>query len=643
MNELLHVLIVEDVEDDALLIMRQLRLGGFDVKWERVQSAAEMTAALQSRHWNVVISDFHLPHITVHEALEILKSSALDVPFIVISGSIGEETAVEMMKAGSHDYLMKDRLMRLPEVVRREIREARVRADQRQTDETLRQRNEQVRGIAANIPGVVFQVTVRSGEPIHISYVSERSVEVLGLSDDPSRFLAGFTEYLDPEDRSRIERSLREAAAAFRTWDFDGRFTKPGEETKWIKGMASPTRADDGVILNGILFDITDQRTMAEQLSQAQKVESVGRLAAGVAHDFNNLLTPILGYAEILLSEAQPIETQCEQLLEIKRAAERAQELTRQLLAFGRKQTLRIRPVDLNTIVAGMEKLLRRTLRESITVRIAPCPSPCIIMADTGQVEQILMNLAVNAQDAMPNGGTLTIEIAAVELDESYRDRRPVASAGKYGALIVTDSGCGMNEETQRHIFEPFFSTKCDLGTGMGLATVYGIVKQHDGMVWFYSEPGTGTTFKVYLPAATMQSVPAKKSGPPLEDLRGSETVILVEDNDMVRDLACAVLERQGYTVLVATGGREALNILEAKCGAVRLIVTDVVMPGMNGQQLFQKASKICPGIKVLFMSGYTGNVIAQHGILEDGVAFIQKPFSVQGLSMKVREVLGQV
>jgi signal transduction histidine kinase len=488
----------------------------------------------------------------------------------------------------------------------------------------------------------VFQIAVRSGEPVQVSYVSERSVEVLGLPDDPSAFLARFTEYLNPEDRSRIERSLREAASAFRTWDFDGRFAKPGEETKWIKGMASPTRADDGVILNGILFDITDQRKMAEQLSQAQKVESVGRLAAGVAHDFNNLLTPILGYAEILLSEAQPIETQCEQLLEIKRAAERAQELTRQLLAFGRKQTLQIKPVDLNTIVAGMEKLLRRTLRESITVRITPCSSPCIIMADTGQVEQILMNLAVNAQDAMPNGGMLSIEIATVELDESYRDTHPVASAGKYGSLIVSDSGCGMNEETQRHIFEPFFSTKGDLGTGMGLATVYGIVKQHDGMVWVYSEPGTGTTFKVYLPAATMPSAPVEKSGPPLKDLRGSETVILVEDNEMVRDLTCAVLERQGYTVLVANGGREALRILEEQADAVRLIVTDVVMPGMNGQQLFRRASELCPGIKVLFMSGYTGNVIAQHGILEDGVAFIQKPFSVQGLSMKVREVLGQ-
>ncbi|MBX7254893.1 MAG: response regulator [Candidatus Hydrogenedentes bacterium] len=640
MSEPLRVLIVEDNEDDALLIMRQLRSQGFDVSWERVQTTSDMRSALQTRPWDVVISDFHLPKITVQQALEVLKRSTLDLPFIVVSGTIGEETAVEMMKAGCHDYLMKDRLMRLPEVVRRELREARIRAERRKTDEVLRQRNEQLRGIAAHIPGVVCQFKISPDEPIAVSYVSERCSEVLGLPDNPIAFLEQFRGQLPASDRQRFDQSLRDAAAAFRNWNFDGRLDAEDGNTKWIKGMASPSRSEDAVVLNGILLDVTEQQKISEQLSQAQRVESVGRLAAGVAHDFNNMLTPILGYAEMLISEGNSPERQREQLLEIKLAAERAQELTRQLLAFGRRQTLQIRPVDLNVIIAGMEKLLRRTLQESVSLRITLHPKPCTILADTGQVEQILMNLAINAQDAMPDGGTLNIEVSQAELDETYRENHPVAITGSYGALIVSDTGYGMSEETRRQIFEPFFSTKGEMGTGMGLATVYGIVKQHGGLIWVYSELGKGTTFKVYLPASSLQSTPAANKGPALKELRGSETVILVEDNQMVRDLATAVLERQGYTVLAANGGPEALTLLGRNSESVRLIVTDVVMPGMNGQQLYREASRLCPGIKVLFMSGYTGNVIAQHGILEGGTAFIQKPFSVQGLAAKVREVL---
>jgi len=386
--------------------------------------------------------------------------------------------------------------------------------------------------------------------------------------------------------------------------------------------------------------DITAELRLEEDLRQAQRMESVGRLAAGVAHDFNNLLSPILGYTELLLLNLRPPDQRFYHTREIQKAAERARDLTRQLLSFGRKQLLQIRPVDLNQIADDMEKLMRRALREDIELAVLPYPSPCMVLADVGQAEQILMNLAVNAQDAMPAGGKLTVQISRLELDEAYTAQHPGSRPGHYGALIVTDTGCGMDEQTKRRIFEPFFSTKGERGTGLGLATVYGIVKQQGGNIWVYSEPGRGTIFKVYLPAAEGTAETAPKAAEAPASVGGSETLLLVEDNQMVRDLARVVLEKQGYTVISAASGPEALRVLEGHCGTVQLLLTDVVMPEMNGKELFTEALKKQPGLKALFMSGYTDNVIARHGVLDAGVQFIQKPFSVHGLASMVREAL---
>ena len=406
----------------------------------------------------------------------------------------------------------------------------------------------------------------------------------------------------------------------------------------------APVRDASGRIVNyvAVKHDITEQLKLAEQYHQAQKVESIGRLAGGVAHDLNNLLSPILGYSEMLRDDLDPEDNRRESVNEIMSAGLRARDLVRQLLAFSRKQIMEFKPVDLNKVVAGLRNLVQRTIREDIEMTFAFSPAPEVIMADMGQVEQVIMNLAVNAADAMPEGGQLTIETSNVYLDEEYTKSHQSAKPGRHVMLAISDTGHGMGEETQEHIFEPFFSTKGEHGTGLGLSTVYGIVKQHGGNIWVYSEPGRGTTFKIYLPVADTLEAEEKARPEQSLDLKGSETILIVEDNDQVRHLAKSVLSRNGYRVLDAKDGGEALEILGGYEGPVHLLLSDVVLPGMNGKELYQEALEMRPSIKVLYMSGYTGNVIAHRGVLDEGVQFIQKPFTVHGLATKVRELLDE-
>lgn len=386
--------------------------------------------------------------------------------------------------------------------------------------------------------------------------------------------------------------------------------------------------------------DITDELAMEAQLIQAQKMEAVGRLAGGVAHDLNNLLSPILGYSEMLLDDFSPNDSRHEFMDEIMHAGLRARDLVRQLLAFSRKQDLAFQPVNINKTISDFEKLLRRTIPEDIAIKVVPAADLRIVMADVGQMEQVIMNLAVNAADAMSNGGRLTIATSLMNIDATQGIPHPDVKPGAYVMLTVADTGCGMAEETREHIFEPFFSTKGERGTGLGLSTVYGIVKQHGGQIWVQSEPGRGTTFKICLPVADKAEVEEKKIKKTASDLHGTETILIVEDNDQVRHMAQAILERQGYTVVTAKDGDQALSILTSIESPVHLLLTDVVMPVMNGRDLYTRAAEIRPDLKVLYMSGYTGDVIAHRGVLEQGIHFIRKPFSVFSLGSKVREAL---
>jgi len=389
----------------------------------------------------------------------------------------------------------------------------------------------------------------------------------------------------------------------------------------------------------------TEKNQVEEQYRQAQKIESIGRLAGGVAHDLNNLLSPILGYSEMLLDDFDIEDSRRESVDLILQAGICARDLVRQLLAFSRKQTLDVKQIDINTTISGFEKLLRRTIREDIELELILTPDNPAIKADIGQIEQVLMNLIVNSADAMPNGGTVIIETDLVDLeDEDYIKLHQGAKPGKYVLVAISDTGCGMDEETRKKIFEPFFSTKGEQGTGLGLATVYGIIKQHDGNIWVYSEPGKGTTFKLYLPVVYEMEVELEYKGnnTAIMETSGTETIALVEDSEPVRKLAEVLLKQNGYNVLVAENGEDALTMLENHAGPVSLMLTDVIMPGINGREVYRMSRKKYPDLKVLYMSGYTSNVIAHHGVLEKGVQFIQKPFTVLQLLTKVREVLNQ-
>ncbi len=390
----------------------------------------------------------------------------------------------------------------------------------------------------------------------------------------------------------------------------------------------------------GIVRDVSERKRLEEQLRQSQKMEAVGQLAGGVAHDFNNLLTIILGYSEALLESTDPDDRRRAALSDIRNAGERAAALTRQLLAFSRRQALAPRVLDVNGIVHDTEKMLRRLIGEDVRLATALANDLQPVLVDPGQLAQVLVNLAVNARDAMPDGGRLTIETRNVELDEAYAVEHADARPGKFVQIAISDTGSGMTPEVRRRLFEPFFTTKgMGKGTGLGLAVVHGIVKQSGGNIEVYSEPGVGTAFKIHLPVtertATSDETPLMRVA-----LRGGETIVLVEDHGPVRDFAAEALRQFGYTILVANGGRDALARLDAHSGAVDLLVTDIVMPDMNGRVLADHVRMRRPGIKVLFLSGYAEDAIVRHGILGPDVAFLQKPFTATALARRVREVL---
>jgi PAS domain S-box-containing protein len=412
-------------------------------------------------------------------------------------------------------------------------------------------------------------------------------------------------------------------------------FANGGERT--FEARVFPFEGSATVFFN----DVTERKLLQDQLIQAQKMESIGRLAGGVAHDFNNLLTVISGYSELLLARRGIGNPVLGHVTEIQRAAARAASLTRQLLAFSRQQVLEPQVLDLNVIISNTDKMLRRLIGEDIELVTIAGTALGRVKADAGQMEQVVMNLAVNARDAMPKGGRLTIETANVELDEAYARRHVAVKPGPHVMLAMSDTGMGMDSETQARIFEPFFTTKeKGKGTGLGLATVYGIVKQSGGNIYVYSNLGHGTTFKIYLPRVdgALESVNTPKAR--TEVPQGCETVLLVEDEESVRSLLQGILRSNGYTVLEASRGEEALGICEGHKGAIHLLLADVVMPQMSGRELAERLISTRPQMKVLYMSGYTDDAVVRHGVLESNAAFLQKPFTPEILARKVRLVL---
>jgi PAS domain S-box-containing protein len=450
----------------------------------------------------------------------------------------------------------------------------------------------------------------------------------------------GHQLYLDPDDRKQAMRILDAEGVLT---DFQTRYRRRDGSLIWVSVNSRAVRDAGGRLLHyeGNLHDITQRRILEEQLRHAQKVDAVGRLAGGLAHDMNNLTTVVTGYASLILEslgQADPLRQDVE---EIKRAGERAASLVRQLLTFSRKQVVEPQIVDLNDVIQDTEKMLRRLIGEDIQVETVLGPDLNPVKVDPGQMEQVLMNLVVNARDAMPRGGRLTIETANVDLDEAYVRRHATVEPGQYVMMAVSDTGVGMAPAILEKMFEPFFTTKgLGKGTGLGLATVYGIVKQSGGNIWVYSEPDKGSTFKVYLPCVRSEEQKTVGRREAEVPFGGTETVLLVEDEKVVRQLAEKILSGCGYRVVAAKDGNGALELLQAHGDEIHLMLTDVVMPGVSGKELAERAAVMRPQMKVLYMSGYTDNAIVHHGVLDSGVNFLQKPFTPSGLSRRVRGVL---
>jgi signal transduction histidine kinase len=451
--------------------------------------------------------------------------------------------------------------------------------------------------------------------------------------------------YYQPECRERIRRSIDECATHGTPFDLELALVTAKRRKLWVRAIGHAERTPAGRVtqIQGALQDITDRRKLEQQFLQAQKMEAVGRLAGGIAHDFNNLLSVILSCAELVLSQMNRADPLWSEIDEIRKGGERAAELTRQLLAFSRQQVLQPKVLDLNGVLTDMEPMLRRVLGDSVSLSLLTAADLGYTRADRGQLEQVILNLVVNSHDAMPNGGNLTLETSNVQLDSGYTTTVHGVKPGRYVMLAVTDTGIGMSAATRARVFEPFFTTKDKArGTGLGLSTAHGIITQSGGHIWVYSEPGTGTTFKIYLPRieSSLDEEPGLAAPVPSQ-LTGSETVLLVEDQEQVRRVVGSILRRNGYNVLEAQNGGEAFLICEQYKSKIHLLLTDVVMPRMSGRELAERVAVMRPEMKVLYVSGYTENSIVHHGVLDAGIAFLPKPITPDALLRKLREVLG--
>ena len=626
----LHLLLVEDSEDDARLLVRELTRGGFAPVFERVETADALRAALDRQAWDLVIGDYSMPQFSGIAALAIVRERGFDIPYICVSGTVTEELAVAAMKAGANDYVTKGQLARLLPAIERELREAKGRIALRAAEASFATLVEQAPvGIYRSSPQGRF-LSVNTALVRMLGY--DAAAEVLGL--DMARDL-----YADAAERQRLvdrdtysDRTYDDVEA---TWKRkDGRLLTVQLSVRAVRDHAGRVEYYETFVR-----DVTDQRRLQQQLLQSQKMDAVGRLAGGIAHDFNNLLTVITSYSDLLLEDLGKDDPKRDDVEQVRKAAEGAAALTRQLLAFSRQQVVEPRVLSLNTVVESLQKILRRVIGEDVQLATSLAPNLGSVRADVGQLEQVLMNLAVNARDAMPTGGKLTIETANAEHDPDYASRES-ASGRRFVMLAVTDTGCGMDEATKARIFEPFFTTKAPgKGTGLGLATVYGIVTQWGGFIWVYSEPGHGTSFKIYLPEVEGAAA-AATAAPHARIPGGTETVLLVEDAAALRAVAQQVLERHGYTVLAAPDAEAALGLAAGHRGRIHLLLTDVVMPGLSGRHLAERLTLTRPDIRVLYASGYTDDSVVRHGILESGTAYLQKPFTPDALARKVRAVL---
>jgi two-component system cell cycle sensor histidine kinase/response regulator CckA len=627
----LRLLHVEDCEDDARLVFRELRRSGFEVSTARVERAETMREALRTASWDVIISDWSLPQFSALDALAVLKESQVDVPFIIVSGTIDEETAVTALRAGALDFLVKNKLSRLPSAVDRELRESETRRARRKAEADLQASESRYRALFESSPTPMWAY---DKETLRFLAVNEAACKHYGYTAEEFRTMR-LEDIRPAEEIPAMMDALEHPVDDRRTW----RHRKKDGTIIHIEARGHDLLFEGRDARLILVTDVTERLRLEEQLRQSQKMEAVGRLAGGIAHDFNNILSVILTCGENLLVD-NPSGPSREDTEEIVKAGQRAAQLTRQLLMFSRSQVLEPKVVDLNEVLTGMDRMLQRILGADVELVSVPAAALGKVLVDPSSIEQVIMNLVVNARDAMPNGGKLTMETGNAALDEAFAREHLGVKPGLHVMLAISDTGTGMDRATLARVFEPFFTTKgVGRGTGLGLSTVFGIVQQSGGTVWVQSEPGKGTSFKVYFPRVEAETDRARSRLPPAAR-SGTETILLVEDEDQVRAAARGILARNGYNVIEARNPGEAITACDTLEEPIHLLLTDVVMPRLSGPELAKRLAGARPEMRVLFMSGYTDDSILRHGVLDAKVAYLQKPLTTESLTAKVREVL---
>jgi len=633
----LRALIVGHSRGEQDSILFELRESGFSVEHTVVESRADFHAAIAGNNFDVVLADYPLPSWTGLDALVDLRRTGKDTPFLLIAGSLEKEVAVECIKQGANDYVLKDHLSRLPIALIRAMTEKSLRDENATALEALRVSEARSRDLMEHAIYGISRVSVEGnfldGNPALLRMLgctNEARLKKLNFHRDLFRF---------PEEHARLMGTCRELGQV------------QGPEVEWrrcdggiatvrvhVRRVTAPYESETFEIF---AEDVTELRGMERQLRQAQKFEAIGLLAGGVAHDFNNVVSAILGWAEIGFEQSSDNPKAAEGFRHIREQAERAAALTRELLTFARHQVLQPRAVDLNSVVGVLSSLLDKVIGKHIEVKCLTSPLDSV-KADPTQLEQVLLNLCINARDAMPEGGRLVMETEMVELDEPYCRFYPYVKTGRYAVMSVADTGTGMDVETRERIFEPFFTTKAQgKGTGMGLAAAYGIVKQHGGFIHVYSEPAHGSLFRVYLPVmegGAAEGVAPKTLTPSMADLRGTETIVFAEDHESIREMARQTLVGLGYRVLTAADGEEALRLCENE--KPELAILDVIMPKLGGPGTATKLSESFPEIRVLYTSGYS----AESDVIPNGAKgrYLQKPYSPRTLARLVRKILDE-
>ena len=638
MERRLRIIHLEDDPNDKEIVTASLEQQGIDCEVIDVTTGDEFVAALGRESIDLILSDFALPGFDGLSALSLATKMKPEIPFILVSGTIGEEAAIESLTSGATDYVLKTRLSRLGPAVRRALEEANERKTRRNTEVTLERERKFLRALLDSLDAGV----VACDKDGTLTLFNRATRDLHGLSETPIPPEQWASQYKQADGETPLQTEqipLNRALKGERLQhaEITIRHREGVPHTLVVSGQ--PIIDDGGEKLGAVVTmqDVTELKQLERQFQQAQKMEAMGLLAAGVAHDFNNLLTVILGYCQVAQSRVPPNHPVLHDLDEVAKAGQRATNLTRQLLAFSRKQVLELRVLDLNGVITDVEKMLRRLIGVEVELVFRPEKDLGQLRADAGQIELVLLNLIVNARDAMPDGGRITIETRNVEIGEGAQ-----MPSGSYVLLTVADTGCGMDADTASRIFEPFFTTKeVGRGTGLGLSTVHGIVKQSEGHIAVESKPGQGTTFRLHFPRVSAGEVVSKSAVRQSQAARGTETVLVVDDDSSLLGLVGAILRLHGYTVIPVTDGETVLTMLENDGDSVDAVITDVVMPGLNGRELVRRATTIRPNLAIVLMSGYAGeNVEALGSLLGPRVGFVQKPFTPEVLLQKLRDAL---